>query len=77
MSTQQGLVDDFAKRIHEALQIINAYGGTAEPHHMRWVIDQVVRELCGNDAAYNTWVTTHMMGVDGANTYDWDVGIAP
>lgn len=47
------------------------YGGTNGAHHKQWVIDQMLRVLCGN--AYGTLIDTY-------NKYSairWDEGIAP
>lgn len=63
------------ERIKAALVIIERYGGIEGDHHRAWVIDQVVRKLKGD--AYEAWVVEMCDGVDGPNTYDWDVGIPP
>lgn len=66
-----------ADRIAAALDIIDSYGGIDGEHHKTWVIDQVVRKLCGTQADYEAWIVAHCDGEDGPNTYAWDEGIAP
>lgn len=66
-----------ADRIEKALECANNYGGIDGEHHKTWVIDQMVRALCGTEAAYRQWVANHCDGEDGPNTYGWDTGIAP
>lgn len=61
------------EKIREALSIIDSYGGIGGEHHKTWVIDQVVRTLCGTEEVYKKWVQDYT--VDGA--YEWDEGIAP
>ncbi len=59
----------------EALKIISNYGGNDGSHHKQWVLDQVVRELAGDE--YADWVRRHCAGADGPNTYEWDEGVPP
>lgn len=33
------------KRITKALKLTAEYGGTGEPHHKQWLLDQIVRTL--------------------------------
>lgn len=63
------------QRIDRAIQIVCRYGGTDEIHHLRWVLDQMVRELAGD--LYTDVVANATNGEDGPNTYKWEVGIAP
>lgn len=70
------------ERIARALLV--AQGGvTDEAHHLKWVIDQMVRSLtgCPDDQqvsdAYRAWVRAVCAGSDGPETYEWDCGIAP
>lgn len=65
-------MDDAKKK---ALDFAYKYGGIDGDHHKAWVIDQMVRALLGSD--YEQWVLDAKEGEDGANTYDWDEGIAP
>ncbi|MHD0644446.1 hypothetical protein ACYPKM_02265 [Pseudomonas aeruginosa] len=61
---------DAIQRRDEALEIASRFGGTDEPHHKSWVIDQMCRALLGSE--YEAWVAKRKD--DG---YDWDVGITP
>jgi hypothetical protein len=61
--------------VGEAIGIAVRYGGTTEAHHLAWVVDQMVRSLAGDD--YDRLVAEACDGEDGANTCDWDCGIAP
>lgn len=62
------------ERVKQALSLLERYGDTDEAHHMRWVIDQVVRALAPN---YEEWVREIRAGNDGPDSYDWDTGTAP
>ncbi len=65
----------FAEAIDAALETIDQFGGIDGAHHKQWVLDQVVRQLTGDD--YEPWVRQYNDGEDGPETYEWDVGIAP
>lgn len=79
------------QRIAFAKNIAVQYGGIDGAHHKDWVIDQMVRALCGvpcspnasdfpddgeNDE-YRALVRGACEGQDGPDTYSWDIGIAP
>jgi hypothetical protein len=61
-------------RIEEALKLIAEYGGIDGGHHKQWVLDQLARIL---SLDYDQWVKEYQDGEDGAETYTWDIGIAP
>ena len=63
------------KRVAEALSLAARYGGIDGDHRKAWVIDQMVRKLAG--ANYESFVREACHGVDGPDTYTWDVGVAP
>lgn len=63
------------ERIAKAVSIAIQYGGIDGAHHKAWVIDQMVRELTGDQ--YEKTVADACAGEDGPNTYEWDCGIAP
>lgn len=65
---------DPARRIENALNYIERYGGIDGEHHKTWVLDQVVRCLVPN---YPQWVKEQKDGEDGPETYGWDEGIPP
>ena len=61
----------------KALEIARAHGAVPGERQKAWVIDQIVRALCGSEKAYRKFITVHNAGEDGPNTYEWDTGIAP
>lgn len=86
MSTEEKLtdialshVDQLALRIDEALDLIESYGGIDGAHHKQWVLDQVVRKLCGSEESYQAWLDNYQGEADeeGYTEYEWDVGIPP
>jgi len=62
-------------RIENALMLAFKYSQIDGSHHKEWVIDQMVRELSGDQ--YNKFVADHNDGEDGPETYAWSEGIAP
>lgn len=66
---------DEQQRIERAIELASRFGGSDEVHHLRWVIDQMVRELAGE--RYDQVVASACAGEDGADTWRWDTGIAP
>lgn len=75
----------FNKRINEiadekiktALQIAWSYGQVAGSSYKAWVIDQMVRVLCGSEEEYREWVETYETPISYGEYYEWDTGIAP
>lgn len=65
----------YREKNKEAMNLIIRYGGIDGGHHKAWVLDQVMRVLAGDQ--YDEIVRKACEGVDGPNTYSWDVGIAP
>ena len=63
--------------IEKALTLAAAYGQVDGAHHKAWVIDQMVRVLCGSLESYAEFVADFCDGPDGPDTYEWDCGIAP
>lgn len=61
------------QKIKQALTIAGD-GSIDGSHHKMWVIDQMVRALATDYAA---WVKNKKSGEDGPDTYTWDEGIAP
>lgn len=64
------------ERIKEALNLAWQYGQIDGSHHKMWVIDQMVRVLCGDKEEYRKWVEAYETP-DGEDYYVWDMGIAP
>ena len=64
-------------RIDNAIDIALSYGTIDGGHHKMWVIDQMVRELCENEENYNRLIKEYQNGIDGPNTYEWQIGIPP
>lgn len=75
------------QKIANALSIIHQSGGVDGGHHKAWVLNQVVKALCGGKRLtdweaeetpeYKKWVKEYEAGEDGPKTYEWDKGIAP
>jgi hypothetical protein len=70
------MADSLQQRIDEALGIAVAYGGH-EDWHKAWVIDQMVRILCGTKERYQELVRDACDGEDGSDSFKWDVGVPP
>jgi hypothetical protein len=69
-------------RIEAALDLAIRFSGIGGDHHKAWVIDQMVRALCGckdgvANAEYDKLVYEAKAGEDGPETYSWDEGITP
>lgn len=65
------------EKIQKALEFIMDWGGVDGAQHKQWTLDQVVKILTETPEAYLEWVRQHNDGEDGAETYEWDTGIAP
>jgi len=65
------------QKIKEALNIAWSYFQIDGDHHQTWVIDQMVRKLLGTEEEYKKFIKDFCDGEDGADTYAWDIGIAP
>lgn len=63
------------QRILDAIKIGLQYGQVDGSHHKMWVIDQMIRELTGEN--YDDFIKEYRKGEDGDDTYEWDCGIAP
>lgn len=59
----------------DVLKLVYSYGGIDGAHHKQWLIDQMIREILGDE--YKAWVTNYESGEDGPETYSWEIGIAP
>lgn len=66
------------EKTSKALDIAFRYGQIDGGHHKAWVIDQMVRALCGSDEEYQKWVKEYC-GPDPetGDEYLWDTGINP
>lgn len=65
------------ERIKRALEIAWSYGQIDGSHHKAWVIDQMVRVLCGTEEKYRKWIDAYEAPLTDSECYDWDTGIAP
>ena len=75
--------------IRAALNVAAEWGDIDGAHHKQWVIDQMVRALCGarrdtsgcygEDGTYQAWVGSveNTDAPDSDDWYSWDEGIAP
>lgn len=64
-------------RIKQALDFAWSYGQIDGSHHKMWVIDQMVKALCGSEEEYKNWVIAYQAPLDDGDYYVWDKGIAP
>jgi hypothetical protein len=69
--------DDANMKLKEILQLCQSIGQVDGAHHKAWVIDQVVRQVTGDE--YELWLVWYrgQMDEDGDFEYNWDEGIAP
>jgi hypothetical protein len=67
--------EQLKNKIKMAASLAIDYGGIDGAHHKMWVIDQMLRVLCGD--LYETIITEIKNGEDGPDTYGWDEGIPP
>lgn len=65
------------ERIKKALKIAWSYGQIDGDHHKTWVIDQMVRELCGSEEEYKKFVDIYEAPVGYEDYFKWNTGIAP
>lgn len=65
------------EKIKEALDIAWTYGTIDGSHHKMWVIDQMVRALCGSEDEYRKWTDEYEKPLEDSDYYAWDIGIAP
>lgn len=74
MENELNFVTD-GQRIVEAIDVLLRYGQIDGSHHKMWTIDKVLRILTGDK--YNDIIEMYKEGEDGADTYEWDCGVAP
>lgn len=65
------------ERIKKALKMAWEWGQIDGDHHKMWVIDQMVRALCGSEEEYTKWVNKYTEPLEDGDYYNWDSGIAP
>ena len=67
------------ERIDKALNLARRYGQIYGDWYKMWVIDQMVRALCGDEEGYEKWVSEYESAFDNEHYefYKWDTGIAP
>lgn len=65
------------ERIAKALDLAWQYAQIDGSHHKMWVIDQMVRVLCGSEEEYDKWVGKYTEPLEDGDYYEWDCGIAP
>ena len=63
------------EKIKQAVDIAWQYAQIDGDYHKRWVIDQMVRVLLGEEK-YKKWVEAYETPY-GDDYWKWDVGIAP
>jgi len=67
--------EELQSTITKTLDILLEYGTFDGDFHKMYAIDQAVRILTGDN--YDKIITEFCAGEDGADTYEWDTGIAP
>ena len=65
------------EKIKNALELAFNYGQIDGSHHRLWVIDQMVRALCGSEEEYKRWIEQYEKPLENGDYYEWDCGIAP
>ena len=70
-------MEDTETKIKKALSVAWNYGQIDGDHHKAWVIDQMVKCLCGSDEAYDEWIQQYESPEMDGEGYDWDPGVAP
>jgi hypothetical protein len=65
------------EKIKEALEIAWTYATIDGCHHKMWVINQMVKALCGSEEEYRKWIEAYETPAEDGSRYEWDVGIAP
>ena len=65
------------ERIKEALNIAWSYAQCDDSNQKMWVIDQMVRVLCGDNESYEKWVAAYEAPITEDDYYVWNCGIAP
>lgn len=70
---------DILSSVQNALDCAWKYGQIDGDHHKLWVIDQMVKELCVTEEAYNDWKEEYEKPVSDEpyDYYTWNTGIAP
>lgn len=63
------------EKIQAAIDMAIRYGGFDGAHHKAWVIDQMLRILCGEN--YDRVIAESCEGEDGPNTFEHDIGVPP
>ena len=69
-------------KVGSVLTLLEEYGSTDGGHHKQWLLDQILRVLCGNDEIYKAWVHNYEYPDDACQEtdepdYEWDIGIPP
>ena len=65
MTDKENVIRRIAKHVNQdAIKLIVEYGWIDGAHHKQWVLDQVLRQLAGDE--YAAIVPT-----------DWDTGVSP
>ncbi len=69
------LLIELQKKITKAVGVAEQYAQIDGGHHKMWVIDQMLRELLGND--YNKWLEKYNYDSRENDYEEWNYGIAP
>ena len=71
------IAEEKEERISNALSIAWSYGQVDCDDYKAWVIDQMVRALCGSEEEYNEWVKKYEDPLNYGENLEWKTGIAP
>ena len=63
-----------SRRVAGVVALIVDHGSIEGTHHLRWLVDQILREAAGSPAAYRAIVAAWEAEYPG---WTWDEGIAP
>ena len=69
---QSTVTDD---RITKVLELVWNYGQIDGDNHKTWIIDQIVRILCGSNEEYKKWVDKYEEPLEDGDYYSWNQGI--
>jgi len=76
-SENELIIDELSERISNCIDIIWLYGHLKNKNHKSWVIDQVLRNLIGNEDDYNEWIKKYEFDEETKTKYKWDFGTEP
>lgn len=73
MSEDDKRIEELESRIWRTLDVARNHGQVDGCCRKAWVIDQMIRILCGNREDYDAWVESYEDEFEN----DWDAGVGP